>query len=228
MEFGQAHSRLLTRGALAVLLVQMGVVMVMLAIGDAPTYDEPDHFGAAIEWTQFGDLRWSPDAPPLSGLLAGLPFRFIHVHVPAADQAVPDFYAQTVGQDILYRAGNNGQHLIEIARMPMIAFTLLIILVVFFFGRLLWGTAGGLLAAAVASLDPTLIAHGHLVTTDMPVAGFMLAASWVLYLAHTAPGRRSFWLRFAGAACVGGALASKFSVPDVQSTAFATRIHKPD
>ena len=211
LEFGQAHSRLLTRGALAVLVVQMGVVMVMLAFGDAPTYDEPDHFGAAVEWTQYGDLRWSPDAPPLSGLLAGLPFRFIHVHVPVADQAIPDFYAQTVGQDILYRAGNNGQHLIEIARMPMIAFTLLVVLVVFFFGRLLWGTAGGLLAAAVASLDPTLIAHGHLVTTDMPLAGFMLAASWLLYLAHMASGRRSFWLLFAAAACVGGALASKFT-----------------
>jgi len=114
-------------------------------------------FAAAIEFTKHRDLDWSPEHPPLSRLIAGLPFRFVHVSLTEHDAATSTLDPIARGVDILYHAGNNGQHLIEYSRYSMVALTLVFMIVVYAFGRVLWGPVGGLLAAAVASLDPTLL-----------------------------------------------------------------------
>lgn len=185
--------------------------MVRLSADDAPTFDEPWHFTAAIEYSKHGDLRWGPDHPPLSRLIAGVPFRVIDVDVPETGPGVDALDGIKVGNEILYGSGRDAQHLIQVARLPIVGFTLLVVLVAFAFGWSLWGPASGLIAAAVASFDPTVIAHGHLVTTDMAVAGFALAAAWLLYLSYCSTSWRSMLLLVAGASCVGAAIASKFT-----------------
>ncbi len=72
-------------------------------------------------------------------------------------------------------------------RLPMIVLTLLFGLVVFAFARDLTGTAGGLLALALYTFMPDVIANGALATLDVPAAGFLLTAVWLLWRARTRP-----------------------------------------
>src|SRR5439155_719726 len=74
--------------------------------------------------------------------------------------------------------------------------------------REMFGTAAGLIAVSLLAFDPTLLAHGALVTTDSIQACFMFAAIYAFYryVKAPSPGR----LVITGLA-VGLALASKHS-----------------
>jgi 4-amino-4-deoxy-L-arabinose transferase-like glycosyltransferase len=95
-----------------------------------------------------------------------------------------------------------------LARLPMIILTLLFGLVVFAFARDLVGPLGALLALALYTFSPDVIAHGSLATLDVPAAGFLLTATWLLWRAR---GRPRLYLPLAGLA-LGAALATRMSV----------------
>jgi 4-amino-4-deoxy-L-arabinose transferase-like glycosyltransferase len=78
-------------------------------------------------------------------------------------------------------------------------------LVVFAFARDLTGPVGGLVALALYTFSPDVIAHGSLATLDVPAAGFLLTAAWLLWRARDRPRR---YLPLAGLA-LGAALATK-------------------
>jgi 4-amino-4-deoxy-L-arabinose transferase-like glycosyltransferase len=194
----------------------MAFGMLVSASRDAPTYDEVAHIAAGIAYVKLHDLRFETDHPPLVQLLASMPFRFIDVHLPSDTEEIdrasrgeasavqPEL---AYGVRLLYESGNDPAHILWLARLPMIVLSLLFALVVFGFARDLFGNAGGLVALAVATLTPDLLAHGRLVNTDVAVAGFALTTAWFLWRA--ARGSR-WWFAGAGAA-FGAALASKHS-----------------
>src|SRR6185503_2793188 len=93
------------------------------------------------------------------------------------------------------------------ARLPVIVLTLLFGLVVFAFVWDLTGPAGGLVALALYTLSPDVIANGSLATLDVPATGFLLTACWLLWRARQRPRR---YLPPAGVA-LGAALATKMS-----------------
>ena len=63
-------------------------------------------------------------------------------------------------------------------RIPMIAFTILFGIVIFLFARRLFGETAGVIALALFTLEPTVLAHGPLVHTDMTSAfGLLLLAN---------------------------------------------------
>jgi hypothetical protein len=80
--------------------------------------------------------------------------------------------------------------------------------VVYAWARELHGPAGAALALALATFSPTLLAHGHLVTTDAGVTALALLALWAFSRLVT----RLTWARaVACGAALGAALAAKFS-----------------
>lgn len=195
--------------AVTVLLVQMAVQMLLSASGDAPTNDEPAHLGSGLAYTRRHDLRFSPEHPPVAKVIATVPLLAARIHLPprhAPSYRSADPFA--FGREILYSSGNDPLRLIWLARLPMVALTLVLALVVFGFGRDLFGAVPALLSLAVVSLCPTVLAHGRLVTTDVAGALFALCTAWFLWKA--ADGRSWLWFPAAGAA-FGLALASKLS-----------------
>ena len=170
-----------TRCAVAVLILQMAIVMLAAAARDAPVFDEGTHVVAGILNLRDHDLRWNAEHPPLIKALAGLATLGTKVHVPrdTASYASGDEFA--MAHDLLYRGGNDGNRLVWLARLPLIALTLVFGLVVFGFAKDLFGTQGGLIALAVFTLCPTMVAHGHVVHGDVAVAGFLLATMWFLW-----------------------------------------------
>jgi hypothetical protein len=189
---------------IVVMLGQMATAMVVTAVQQTPTIDEPVYVGAAVTYVQQHSLRYNPEHPPLGKLImaAGLAF--------AQPKLDPAFRGNqtALGRHVLYRAGNDPYELMFAARLPMIILTLLFGLVVFAFARDLVGPVGGLLALALYAFSPDVIAHGSLATLDVPAAGFLLTAVWLLWRAR---GRPLLYLPLAGVA-LGAALATRMSV----------------
>jgi len=186
------------------LLGQMATAMVVTAVQQSPTIDEPVYVGAAVTYVQQHSLRYNPEHPPLGKLImaAGLAF--------AQPRLDPAFRGDqtALGRHVLYEAGNDPDELMLAARLPMIVLTLLFGLVVFLFARDLVGPLGGLLALALYAFSPDVIAHGSLATLDVPAAGFLLTATWLLWRARE---RLLPYLPLAGVA-LGAALATRMSV----------------
>jgi hypothetical protein len=185
-----------------VLLAQMAIAMVTAAVQQAPTTDEPVYVGTAVVQLRQHSLRYNPEHPPLGKLVVAAGLVFADARL---DPAFTGDQTQ-LGRHVLYEAGNDPARLLFLARLPMIVLTLLFGLVVLAFARDLFGRAGGVVALALYTLSPDVIAHGSLATLDVPAAGFLLTSVWLLWRARRATG----CLPLAGLA-LGAALATRTS-----------------
>jgi 4-amino-4-deoxy-L-arabinose transferase-like glycosyltransferase len=199
-----------------VLLAQMAVAMVIAAIQQTPTIDEPVYVGTAAVYLRRHSLQDNPEHPPLGKLIIESGVAAAHPNIDPAFRGD----AQATGRHLLYESGNDAGRLLLWARLPMIVLTLLLGLVVFGFARDVAralagdvagdvaGAAAGLVALALYAFSPDIIANGSLATLDVPAAGFLLTAAWCLWRARRRPAR---YLPLAGAA-LGAAIATKMSV----------------
>ncbi|MET0426488.1 MAG: glycosyltransferase family 39 protein [Actinoplanes sp.] len=199
----QRRRRLFLALAAFLLLGQMAFAMITTALQQAPTIDEPVYVATAEVYAQQHSLRYNPEHPPLGKLLiaAGLAFDDAEL-----DPAYPGNQTQ-LGRHLLYETGNNPFQLMLLARLPVILVTLLIGLVVLGFARDLAGWWGGLIALALYSFSPDVIAHGSLATLDVPTAGLLLTTFWMLWRARQRP---RLYLPPAGLA-LGAALATRMT-----------------
>ncbi len=72
----------------------------------------------------------------------------------------------------------------------------------------LWGSRAAILAMALTSLEPNLVAHSSLITTDLGVALFIFLALYFLWEYLNQP---KWWVLALTGICTGLALVSKFS-----------------
>jgi hypothetical protein len=182
------------------LLAEMAVAMVTTAVEQTPTIDEPVYVGAAAVYLQQHSLRDNPEHPPLGKLIIGAFAR------PRLDPAFTGSEG-AIGRHLLYESGNDAQRVLLLSRLPVIVLTLLFGLVVFAFAGDLAGPVGGSAALALYAFSPDLIAHGSLATLDVPAAGFLLTAAWLVWRARHRPLR---YLPLAGMA-LGAAAATRMS-----------------
>lgn len=198
------HQRWILPLLVVLMLGQMLVAMLTAAEEQSPIVDEPVYIGAAVVYLQRHSLQVNPEHPPLAKLVSAVGLRF-------ADAGLNPRYRigsqWQLGDAVLYRMGNDGHRLLWYARLPLIILTLLFGLVVFAFGRDLFGAAGGLLALGLYSFSPDVIAHGSLATNDVPVAGFLVTTMWLLWRSRSRP---RLYLVLAGLA-YGCALATKMT-----------------
>nr|WP_242625216.1 phospholipid carrier-dependent glycosyltransferase [Krasilnikovia cinnamomea] len=182
----------------------MAVAMLTTAVQQTPTIDEPVYVGTAVVYQQQHSLRYNPEHPPLGKLLIGAGLAFAQPHLAAPTRRDTQ---ENLGRTLLYASGNDPYRLMLLARLPVIVLTLLFGLVVLAFATELAGRWGGLLALALYAFSPDVIAHGSLATLDVPVAGFLLTAAWLLWRARKRP---RLYLPLAGLA-LGAALATKMN-----------------
>jgi 4-amino-4-deoxy-L-arabinose transferase-like glycosyltransferase len=189
---------------IVLLLGPMAAVMIVTAVQQTPTIDEPVYAGAAVTYVEQHSLRYNPEHPPLGKLIMATGLAVARPHLD------PDFRGDQseLGRHLLYEAGNEPGLLLFLARLPMIGLTLLFGLVVHAFARDLTNRLGGLLALALYAFSPDVITHGSLATLDLPAAGFLLTAVWLTWRARTA--RPWPHLALAGTA-LGAALATRAS-----------------
>ena len=179
----------------------------------SPTFDEPAHIGAGLSYLKTGEFRINLQHPPLLKEIAAVPLLMTGARWPMTEAQwkevgdPPDPGLQWfVGNEVLY--GNGPDKVLFATRLPFLLMLLLLILVVFLWGREMLGAWPAAVAALLVGLDPTLAAHGVLVTTD---TGFALTAvlfAWSLWRFVT---HRTLPRLLAAGAMLGLALGAKFT-----------------
>jgi hypothetical protein len=151
------------------------------------TIDEFAHLPAGLSYWQQGTFALYHHNPPLAKLLAALPVLASH---PDVDYAHSWATARMEGRppnptdfgtDFMRANAARYVKLFARGRGAIIALSAAGLLIVYQWGRALWGTPSGLLAAALWAFEPNLIAHAGLVTTDVAATVFILAATWAFW-----------------------------------------------
>jgi len=183
----------------------------------SPTYDEPPHIAAGLSYLETRVFHANLQHPPLLKELSALSLLLAGVRWPQ----IPEAEALTEGAShpqwhpgLEWRLGNeiirtNGPDRVMFwARLPLILVATLLGILIYLWGRKIVGEAAAVGAVFLYALDPTVVAHSFLVTTDVGCATFVVAFLFALwsYLRRPNLGR----LALCGVA-LGGALGAKFS-----------------
>jgi hypothetical protein len=185
------------------LLAEMAIAMVVTAVQQTPTIDEPVYVGSAAVYLQRHSVEDNPEHPPLGKEFIEIGLAFVHPKMPA----VLPKTQEELGTGLLYKWGNDPYEIMLAARLPIIVLTLLFALVVFGFARDLVGSWAATIALALYAFSPDLITHGSLATLDVPAAGFVVTSVWMLWRARSRP---HLYLPLAALA-LGAALATRMS-----------------
>jgi hypothetical protein len=119
----------------------------------------------------------------------------------------PDPVTQwTIGSAVLYR--NDHDRVLLLARLPILLMALFLGGALFLWGREMLGPSAALLGTLLFVLDPTIVAHGILVTTDIGLALFTLLFLWAAWRYMN---RRTLERLALCALALGAALAAKFT-----------------
>ncbi len=178
-------------GIIAFILLSIMLLLSVFSIkDDALTFDELAHIPAGYSYLKYQDYRVNPEHPPLVKSISAIPLMFQDLNFPEessnwkqADNP-PAWWVQfDLGNEFIYKSGNNPEKMIFWSRIPMIFLLIILGWLTFKWAREIAGNEVALGALALFSFSPTLIAHGRLVTTDIGAALGAILASY-------------FWIRF--------------------------------
>ncbi len=188
-----------------------GAMGLTAAMHESATFDEPAHFAAGYSYSLRNDYRLDPESGNLPQRWAALPLLLEKPRLIATDSH-EWLNAETgnAGVEFLYDLGNDANHLLLLGRAMMTLVSTGVCLLVYFWSKRLWGSAGGLISVTVAAFSPTLLAHGALITSDVSVTLLLSAALW----SYWALLKRVTLMRFLiCGACLAGVFVAKMSGP---------------
>jgi hypothetical protein len=170
-----------------VVLCSFAVVFIALTVGSytqkSATVDEPQHLTAGYTELRLHDWRVDPEHPPFLRLWAALPLL-----------AMPDvkFDTNTIawqtGQDweishhFLYKL-NDADALLYRARFMTVVLGIVLGVLVFCWAHELFGFWTATAVLALYCVEPNMLAHASLVTTDFGLACFTFGAIYFLWRA---------------------------------------------
>jgi len=193
---------------LALALLAVLFLQGLIFIGESSqTSDEAAHLAAGYSYLTAVDFRLNPEHPPLIKEIAALPLLPLGLSFPWGplwEQAEE----WNIGRLFVHENRLTNDTILLFGRLPMLALSLVLGWYLFRWARTLFGARGALLALSLYVLDPNVVAHSCLVTTDLGVTLFMYLTVYALWLwsRDPSPGR----LALCGLA-LGGAFASKFT-----------------
>ena len=196
---------------LVVLLAGSFLLPAVLMRGKSATFDEVAHLPAGYSYLTTGVFKINPQHPPLIKEICALPLLFMDLKMPVDRETLrrsrPGLtYQWGFGRKFLY--SQDADRILFWGRIPAVVLSLGLAILTALWARKLWGTGGGLLAAALYLIDPTLTAHAQLVTTDVGLACFATLFLFVLRGYVERPTRARLVV---SGLTLGLALAAKFS-----------------
>jgi 4-amino-4-deoxy-L-arabinose transferase-like glycosyltransferase len=165
----------------AALLVIQAALALTIVHRESLTFDEDDHMFAGYMMWKAGDYGLNPEHPPLVKLLATVPILSDNLWVPPPRHQFFKAEAYLNGRDWLARNDGDRQQLVFKMRASAELLAIGLCLLVFLTAREWFGEAAGLVALTLVVFDPNVLAHSALVTTDIGVSCFFVAAIWTFY-----------------------------------------------
>ncbi len=149
------HSRLV------LLLLTIQVILNVASMQRmTPTYDEPVHFLYGQNILNLDSTRFDDSKMPFAAL-----------------NALPARLATGLGPGPLKATLER----LETGRYVTVLFSVLVAVFVFQWARELYGPEAGLLALTLYTFDPNILAHSHLVTTDVYATGMILLSLYFFW-----------------------------------------------
>src|SRR2546423_8134230 len=198
--------------ACAALLAVMSLQMLAVVWRKSITTDEIVMIPSAYYYLVAGDCRLVNEHPPFVKLVAALPLLFVQPkEAPPQTSLTEDSALVKFEYADSFWGSNNDlfESLSFWPRVAMIALAVALGLLVFAFARELFGARAAVLAVALYSLEPTVLAHGRVVQTDIAASFGYLLLFFTLYRSARAPSTGRAVL--VGVAC-GAACVTKFSM----------------
>jgi 4-amino-4-deoxy-L-arabinose transferase-like glycosyltransferase len=152
------------------------------AAGNSATFDEPAHLAAGVEYWKHHDLSIYSLSPPLLRLWAGIPAVLAGAQAPPTDQVDrwPIVERHWLYADAFVAANfSRFAFLLLMSRLGMIPISCFAGWITYRWTNRLYGWRSAIAACAMYCLNPTILAHGALVTTDVGTAAAMLASCWL-------------------------------------------------
>ena len=149
----------------------------------SPTVDEPAHLVAGLTHWKFHRFDLYSVNPPLVRLIAALPvvaagYREDWSAFESGLGARPEF---ALGHDFVKANGERSLFLFMIARWACIPFSWLGALFCFLWARDLYGRPAAVLACAIWSFEPNILAHAALIAPDVHAAAIGVAACYLYW-----------------------------------------------
>jgi len=195
----------------AALLLLMAVNLLSVIARKSITIDETLAIPSGYYYLTTRAFNLDSDHPPLPKLLAASPLVLLSLERPSLDDVGDERSTQqTLVAANRFWSANQTQFrsIFFWGRVPMIALTMLLGVLIFAFARRLFNQRAAVLAVTLFCLEPNILAHGRVVK-DIHVALAYLLFFFALYVYKSAPTlRRALFL---GAAC-GVSLGVKYSL----------------
>jgi predicted membrane-bound dolichyl-phosphate-mannose-protein mannosyltransferase len=176
---------------------------------NSPTYDEAIHLTAGYSYLAKRDFRLERQNPPLIKVLSALPVYFTY-KLPFDPN--PEQWRRgedwLIGQDFLYRSPLPADQILAVSRIPNLFLGAILVILIGRWAYRLWGESAAAVGMALAALEPNLVAHSSLVTTDLGATLFTFLTLYLLWEYVIFP---SGWLLAATGISLGLALVSKYS-----------------
>jgi 4-amino-4-deoxy-L-arabinose transferase-like glycosyltransferase len=155
------------------LLFLMLVLMFFSSLNDSATFDEKSHIASGYSYLTQRHYRLNPEHPPLIKDLAALPLLFLDLKFPnnpALWREKLDGLQWDVGENFLYKSGNNADKILRLARLPIMLLALIFGWLLFRWVKGFYGNKVAVLVLFFFALSPTFLAHSRYVTTDLGAA----------------------------------------------------------
>ena len=186
----------------AALLLAMAAQLAWGLYSDGLAGDEVMYIAAGHRHLLARDFAINTEQPPLAKLAIAAPLAALRLREPPRTGDPWQWAFRFVVHE------NDPARVIAWARLPVVMFTLALAIVIWRWARALGGPAAGVIALALTAFHPSLLAHGHLATTDAPGALAMTLASWTYWRwSQRSDGRRTV----AAAAAVALAVATRLT-----------------
>jgi hypothetical protein len=201
----------------AIAVVVFAIAFTALSVAafrqTSATWDEPIHLTAGYAAVAERDFRVDPSHPPLLRMWAALPALFmrgVSIDTSAIDRASPVSWledAYLFAHRFMYLE-NDADRLLYAARMMTVLLGVGLGIVLFLWARDWLGFVPAVIALGCYALEPNLLSHASLVTTDLGVTCFIFGAIYFAWRVQ----RDDNWRNVAGlTVCVALAVVSKFS-----------------
>ncbi|HEV2762138.1 MAG TPA: glycosyltransferase family 39 protein, partial [Pyrinomonadaceae bacterium] len=168
----------------ALLLVSMGANLLSVLPRKSLTNDELYHIPAGYYHLVGGMFELNNEHPPLAKMWAALPLLFVQPDEPPPPKDQTENNMNLTWGYLQRFFADNQERLPAVIFWPRVFAVLLTLALgalTFIYARRFFGARAGVLAVALYSLEPTLLAHGRIVHTDVPAAFVYLLFFLVLH-----------------------------------------------
>jgi 4-amino-4-deoxy-L-arabinose transferase-like glycosyltransferase len=159
------------------------VGLAWMAAVDSPTFNEPAHLVAGLSNWQLGRFNIYSVNPPLVRMVAAVPALLSRARTDwhrfsEEPGARPEF---DLAREFIAANGERSLWIITLARWACIPFSVLGAYICFRWARDLYGSGAGLLSLTLWCFCPNILAHGHLITSDVAATALGITAGYTFW-----------------------------------------------